>query len=658
MNVGGEREQEQEQEQERKKEREHRESRETAVPVREQVNPQHCWNTADIYPDSKAWYSDHGRLRNSLKQLKAYRGTLGSSPRQLLSGLESWFFLHKLLEKLEVFAFLNRAADGGCHENQQIDDQIRITSAEVEQAAGFFEPEILDLDPGYIAAAFHQEPGLLPYKRAIDTIIRRKPHILTEREENLTALWDGTRITRKAFTELVTADLDFGRVEVPIESQNNPQLQGRLMKQLPLTRANLSRFLIHPDREVRRQAYLHTYKVYDQHKHTLAALYEGSIRRDIVSARTRKYTSCREMALFPDAVPEKVYDSLIGAVRKRLPEFHDFFRIRKKQLGVSILRPYDLSVPLAPQQGIAFSYNQAVDLIIESLRPFPASYTDMLRNGLLAGWVDRYENRGKQAGAFTAGYYGFGTRKDGRGTESNSDTGDGGGPVHPYILVNYKPEVLRNLFTLAHESGHAMHTWYSIKNNPFSCYQYSILEAETAANVHELLLYRHLIAEEQDPSRKAFFLERQLGDLIAKLLRQTMLAEFEHAVHREAEEDRPITTDMLRKTFRNLAADYYGPEVIPEVVSDLEGLTIPHLYTRYYVYTYPLGASAALAAAEAVAGGEGAAADRYLEFLKSGGSRDPADALRMAGVDILDSFTLEKALDYTVRLMRDYRQLR
>ncbi|MCF7943712.1 MAG: oligoendopeptidase F family protein [Spirochaetia bacterium] len=646
MNAGGERERERKKEQEHRESRESRESRETAVPVREQVNPQHCWNTADIYPDSKAWFRDHDRLKAALKQLSAYRTTLGDSPRQLLSGLESWFFLHQLLEKLEVFAFLNRAADGGCRENQQIDDQIRITSAEVEQAAGFFEPEILDLDPGYIAAAFQQEPGLLPYKRTIDTIIRRKPHILTEREENLTALWDGTRITRKAFTELVTADLDFGMIEVPIESQYNPRQQGCPVKHMPLTRANLSRFLIHPDREVRRQAYLRTYNVYDQHKHTLAALYEGSIRRDIVSARTRKYTCCREMALFPDAVPEKVYDSLIGAVRKRLPEFHDFFRMRKNQLGVSILRPYDLSVPLVPQPEISFSYEQAVDLIIESLRIFPTPYTDMLRKGLLAGWVDRYENRGKQAGAFTAGYYGSGSEKD------------GGSLVHPYILVNYKPEVLRNLFTLAHESGHAMHTWYSIKNNHFSCYQYSILEAETAANVHEFLLYRHLIAQAQDLSQKAFFLERQLGDLIAKLLRQTMLAEFEHMVHREAEEDRPITTEVFRNTFRDLAADYYGPEVIPEVVSDLEGLTIPHLYTRYYVYTYPLGASAALAAVEAIAGGEGAAADRYLEFLKSGGSRDPVDALRMAGVDILDSFTLEKALDYTVRLMRDYRQLR
>jgi oligoendopeptidase F len=633
VNAGGKQEQEQEQE--------HRESRETAVPVREQVNPQHCWNTADIYPDSKAWFRDHDRLKTALKQFSAYRTTLGDSPRQLLSGLESWFSLHHLREKLEVFAFLNRAADGGCRENQQIDDQIRITAAEVEQAAGFFEPEILDLDPGYIEAAFQQEPGLLQYKRVIDTIIRRKPHILTEREEKLTALWDGTRITRKAFTELVTADLDFGMVE-----------------NVPLTRANLSRFLIHPDREVRRQAYLRTYKVYDQHKHTLAALYEGSIRRDVVSARTRKYTSCREMALFPDAVPEQVYDSLIGAVRKRLPEFHDFFRMRKNQLGVSILRPYDLSVPLVPQPEISFSYEQAVDLIIESLRPFPTSYTDVLRNGLLSGWVDRYENRGKQAGAFTAGYYGSGSEKD------------GGSLVHPYILVNYKPEVLRNLFTLAHESGHAMHTWYSIKNNHFSCYQYSILEAETAANVHEFMLYRHLIAQAQDSSQKAFFLERQLGDLIAKLLRQTMLAEFEHMIHREAEEDRPITTEVLRKTFRDLAADYYGPEVISEAVSDLEGLTIPHLHTRYYVYTYPLGASAALVlvdtiaagkeatAAEAVAEEKGAAADRYLEFLKSGGSRDPADALRIAGVDILDSFILEKALDYTVRLMRDYRQLR
>ena len=356
---------------------------------------------------------------------------------------------------------------------------------------------------------------------------------------------------------------------------------------------------------------------------------------DIYRARVRGYPSAREAALFPDRVDAAVYDNLIAAVHDNLAQLHTYYTLRKRILALDELRHYDVYVPLTSDVRVRHSYDDAVEVVIASLAPLGDDYCTTLRAGLRSGWVDRYENKGKRSGGFSAGSF----------------VGD------PYILMNYKEDVLRDVFTLAHEGGHSMHSWNSVRHNPIQHYSYSIFEAEVASTFNEQLLFHYLMERADSREMKAYLVGKQADDIIATIYRQTMFAEFEHLTHRMAEQGEPLTVDSLRATYRQLLERYFGAEMVLEEVSDLEGLRIPHFYNAFYVYKYATGLAAAVALAERVLDSGADARDRYMAFLRSGGSRYPLQSLQLAGVDMSTPAPVEQALRVFGTLVRQLEQL-
>ncbi|HKM08328.1 MAG TPA: M3 family oligoendopeptidase, partial [Sphaerochaeta sp.] len=350
----------------------------------------------------------------------------------------------------------------------------------------------------------------------------------------------------------------------------------------------------------------------------------------------RGYESCRQKALFPDNVPMSVYDNLVDSVHEALPSLHRYYQLRARLMGLDKLAHYDVYVPLVAGVQKNTPYEEAVETISEALAPLGEEYVSILKKGLTTErWVDRYENKGKRSGAFSSGCY----------------TGK------PYILLNYKEDVLRDLFTVAHEGGHSMHSYYSAKNNPYFHYDYTIFEAEVASTFNEQLVAKHLFETAKDKKTKAFILSKGLDDIVATLFRQTMFAEFEDITHRLSEEGTPLTVDLLRSEYRKLLELYFGPSVELEEESDLEGLRIPHFYSSFYVYKYATGISAAIALSQKVLNGGEKEKSDYLTFLKSGGSTYPIDSLKKAGVDMERKEPVEMALKHFSSLLDEFESL-
>jgi oligoendopeptidase F len=371
--------------------------------------------------------------------------------------------------------------------------------------------------------------------------------------------------------------------------------------------------MLDKNRKVRENAYKIFYGEFDKHKNTISELYSGSVLRDKYLAEIRGYPSARAKALFPDNVPEKVYDNLIETVRNNLPALHDYYRLRAEKLNLADgLRHWDVYVSIVDSADMNHTWQEAVNTVCSALEPLGEEYVSVLRTGLEGRWADRYENRGKRSGAFSAGSY----------------SGE------PYILMNFKENVLRDVFTMAHEGGHSMHSMYSAANNPFSHYSYTIFEAEVASTFNEQLLTSKLLNGTDKPETKAYLIGKQIDDIIATIFRQTMFAEFERDIHDMAENGRPVTLSTIRETYRKLLEEYFGPKMIFEKESDLESLRIPHFYRAFYVYKYATGLSAAMALSEKVINGGTAERESYLNFLKSGGSQFPIDSLKQAGVDM------------------------
>jgi oligoendopeptidase F len=470
-------------------------------------------------------------------------------------------------------------------------------AVQANAAAGYINPEILAIAAERMDGFIRSLPE---YKIVLSKIVRSRPYVLSEAEEKLLALQEEANQTaHKAFGALTDVDMEFGSIPTP-EGER------------PLTHSSFQAFMENPDRDLRQKAYSRFMGVFDAHRNTLAALLAGSVNLDIYKARARGFPSARAAHLFPDDVPQTVYDNLIETVHKSLAPLHRYYRLRCRVLGLGTLRMYDVKTPLVKNLESRHSYEEAAEIVLAALAPLGKEYTDTLREGLFGGWVDRYENKGKRSGAFSAGSY----------------QGD------PYILLNYKDDLLRDVFTLAHEAGHSMHSFYSVKNNPFQHYNYTIFEAEVASTFNEQLLCKYLADHADSRDFRAYLTGKQIDDIIATFFRQTMFAEFEHLCHRAAEEGRPLTLDGIRAIYRKLLEQYFGPAVNIEETDELEALRIPHFYRAFYVYKYATGIAAAISLSRRVlAGGEEARRD-YFGFLKSGGARFPLESLRLAGVDM------------------------
>ena len=582
----------------------------TSVPLRKDVPQKDKWDLSTLYACDDDWEKALASIDGLTENVLSFKGKLGQSSSSLLSALKALESLFRVVETVSNYAGLLYTADESDGANQDKDGRSTIVCSAAFSKIAFFDPELLAI-PDEKINEWKNLPEFKDYRIYIEKTLHTKPYTLSEKEERILSLQSETSQTaHNTFSLLTNVDLQFGTVKVDGEEK-------------PLTQSSWSVFMENPNRAVRKEAYDKFYGVFQTHEHTLASLYAGSVNQDVFIARARGYGSALQSRLYGDKVPESVYRNLIDTVHKNFPALHRFYALRKRVLGVDELRHYDVYVPLVKRVKTHTSYEEAVEICRNALSPLGSEYTDTLCGGLLGGWVDRYENKGKRSGAFSSGVY----------------TG------YPYILLNYKDDAIRDVFTMAHEGGHSMHSWYSKNNNPFMHYSYTIFEAEVASTFNEELVFRYLLKNATDGDMKKYLLSMRASDILATLHRQTMFAEFELKAHELVEKGSPLSAENIRKIYRGLLEQYFGPDMVFEPNSDMEGLRIPHFYGAYYVYKYATGISASLALAKRVTEGGKTELDDYFTFLKSGGSRYPIESLKVAGVDMSSTAPVQSALD-------------
>jgi oligoendopeptidase F len=479
-------------------------------------------------------------------------------------------------------------------------------------------PEIQAIDDDVISRYLADE-ALSQYKFYLTKILRYKPHTRSESEEQLLAMTrEMASGPSQVFGQLDNVDLDFGT----ITDEHG--------KQVELSHGNFSTFLINPDRRIRRKAFSRYYRAYQNHRHTLAATLANSIKKDLFYTRARDFANCRVSALFSDNVPESVYDNLTQTVKGNLQPLFKYLNFRQQVLGLDELHFYDTYVPIIEDVEFQMPYEQAVEVCIDALAPLGEAYGNILKPGLLGGWVDRYENRGKRSGAYSSGCY----------------------DSPPYILLNYEQGNINSLYTLMHEAGHSMHSYFSKKSQPYVTHDYTIFVAEVASTFNEDLLSRYLLElYRDDPKMKAYILNREIDNIRATLYRQTMFAEFEKIIHNIVEANAPLTLEVICEEYSKLLEIYFGDALVLDPELSLECLRIPHFYSAFYVYKYATGVSAAIALAQQVVEGDDSARQAYLDFLKLGGSKFPLDELLDAGVDMRSADPVARAIKHFSRLV-------
>jgi len=592
------------------------------IPDRKNVKIEHQWNLVKLFKSEEKWEESLKEFESMIPPLRDFKGTISHSAQSLKDCMDYMNNVDQLDERLGVYAFLRQAEDQGNSESAGRMSRYTRVATQAGAAVSFFNPELLSIDSATMAG-FLENDLLKEYRITLNKMLRFKPHVLSEKEETLLAKQqEFTSTPSKAFNALTNVDIQFGEIETKEGKQ-------------PLTNATFNLLLQNEDPEVRKNTYDTFYGQLDNHKNTIAELFGGSVQTDIFSSSIRNFTSARKASLFTDDVQEEVYDSLIKAVNDSLPALHEYYELRKQVLGLKEQHIYDTKTPLVKDVKATHTYEEAVEKIYSALEPMGDEYRNTLKEGLLGNWVDRYENKGKRSGAFSYGTY-------------NGE---------PYIMMNYNDENIRDMFTLAHEGGHSMHSWYSVRNNPFQHYNYAIFEAEVASTFNEQLLGDYLLKNTDSKEMKAYLIGNQIDDILATIYRQTMFAEYEHICHKMVEEGNPLTVDSLRSEYRKLLEKYFGPSVILEETSDLEGLRIPHFYRAFYVYKYATGLSASITLAGKVINGGEKEKEDYTNFLKSGGSRFPLESLNLAGVDMSNPEPVKKALEHFADLVKELKDL-
>jgi len=570
------------------------------LPERAEVAREDCWDLSSLFEDDQSWEQSLASLDQRIDTYETFRGRLGESPQTLLEAFQFDADFSRDAERVAIYAFLKSCEDQGNSDYQAMKSRFQTLAVRASQAASFLQPELLAIEPDAMEKLI-SDPVLDPFRLQLERVLRERPHTLSDREEKLLAMQgEMASAAGNAFRQLNDVDLRFGTLE---DAEGNEQ---------ELSHASFIQFLNSPSGEVRRNAFLQYYQEVGEHENTFAATLAGSIHRDVYYSRARNHPSSLEAALFPDNVPVEVYDNLISAVRDSLPSVHRYFDVRRRKMGLDTIHHYDTYVPILSGMKKDHTWDEAVDVVIESLQPLGEEYSRVLEQGLRRRWADRYPNRGKQSGAFSCGSF----------------DGD------PYILMNFKSDVLNDVFTLTHEAGHSMHSWYSASHQPFQYYNYTIFVAEVASTFNEQLLTEHLLKRAEDDQERAYLINNQLDSIRATVVRQTMFAEFEKRTHEMAEAGEPLTVASFRQVYRELLDAYFGPEFEVDKELELECFRIPHFYRAFYVYKYATGLSAAVALSRRVLEGGQAELNDYLKFLSEGCSKDPLDLLRDAGVDM------------------------
>ena len=592
------------------------------IKSRSEVPTGDTWDLSPIFANDAAWEHECSDLASRYEGIHAFKGALGKCAADLASALNFESSLDRSTERLAQYAGLRLSEDSSNADALDRDGRLSSLCAKISEACSWVAPEIQEI-PDATFEEFLADPQLADWKTSLQRLRRLKPHILSNKEERLISLsMPAIGGHHETFSQLTNVDMTFGTV-------CNDRGQ-----EVELTQSSFSSLLQRPDRSVRKEAFEKFYTEFRAHRYTLASSLSSSIKGDVFLAKARHYPSAREASLFADNVPVAVYDSLIKAVRSRLPVLHKYYALRQRIFNLPDLHVYDTYAPLVSAVQSDVPFDEAIGMVLQSLHPLGADYTETLGRGLRKErWCDRYENKGKRSGAFSYGTY----------------------QAPPYILMNYKQDVFSDIYTLAHEAGHSMHTWYSRKTQSFQNYHYPIFLAEVASTFNEILLTEHLLSETKDRAMRAYLINRQIDDLRGTLFRQTMFAEFEKISHAAEESGAALTLESFRKMYRELLDTYFGSGVMIDEELELECLRIPHFYSAFYVYKYATGISAAITLADQVL--KTGDTERYFGFLKSGGSKFPIETLSEAGVNMGSPEPVNAALALFERRVMELEEL-
>ncbi len=578
---------------------------------RSEVKEEFTWNLSDMYPDADAWERDVKKLQDMAEELAKFEGKVTASAANLLSVLEQNVALDRIASLAMNYASRLSDQDTSDTVHQGMCQRLSSVLSGIRSTLSFVDPEILETDENVIESYYAEEPGLELYRDYIKEIFRMKPHALSAELEKVMAMTSEMgRIPSQTFSIFNNSDLTF------------PEMEDENGDTVRITHGRYIALMESSDRRVRKEAFEKLYATYTQYKNTLASLYSGQVKKQIFSAKMRKYNSTLEAAVNGNNVSPAVYDNLITTVNKNLDKLHRYVSLRKKYLGLDELHMYDIYTPMLPDSAKKVTYEEAKTTVLKALAPLGEDYVKVVEEGFNNRWIDVYENVGKRSGAYSSGSY----------------------ETHPYVLLNYN-DTLDNMFTLAHEMGHAMHSYLSNKTQPFIYAHYKIFVAEVASTCNEILLMEYLLKNTTDKKERAYLLNHYLDSFKGTVYRQTMFAEFERESNRMAEEGISLTADVLSKLYHDLNCKYYGSDMISDPEIAVEWAKIPHFYYNFYVYQYATGFSSAVAIAHNILKNGAPAVEAYKKFLSSGCTDAPVELLKIAGVNLESPKPIQDALD-------------
>ena len=589
---------------------------------RSEADSKYTWKLEDMVAEDSQWEQMFKGASGEISEYASYKERLAGSADTLYACLLFDDKLSQKIERLYVYARMRSDEDTTVQRYQDMFSRAQTLSYRAAENSSFLVPEILSMDRELLEQYMAADNGIGHFKRALEIILARRDHTLSgEMEELLAQSYDATQGASQIFTMFNNADVKF------------PVITGESGEGIQITHGNYISLMENQDRRIRKDAFEGLYSVYEQFSNTLAAAFSSNVKQAVFYAKAKKYASSREYYLADNEVPELVYDNLVKAVRENIVKLHEYTRVRKDVLGVDELHMYDLYVPMVAAADRRYTYEEAKSIVLEGLAPLGEEYLSLLKQGFDSRWIDVYENEGKRSGAYSWGTYGS----------------------HPYVLLNFHG-TLNDVFTLAHEMGHSIHTWYSDRNQPFTYAGYKIFVAEVASTCNEALLIRHLLKKAGSREEKAYLLNHFLESFRGTLFRQTMFAEFEDMAHKKAARGESLTAESLCSIYRQLNADYFGPAMTVDRQIDYEWERIPHFYTPFYVYQYATGFSAAVAISSRIMSGEPGALEGYKKFLSGGCSMKPIDLLKLCGVDMSTTRPVDEALGFFGELIEEFKK--
>ena len=590
------------------------------MPVRSEIDDEFKWAVNDLYSTDEAWEKDYKKVCGDAGQPGTYKGHIGDSSDNLYNALKEYENAEYVAEKVYVYAFMKYYEDTGNATYQEMSGKAQIAVMKVSEKYAFLEPELVSIPEEKLADFFRCNDKLSEYRHFIEDCLAQKEHTLSEKEEALLAKASRmSTVPNEVFSKFNNADVRFGK----IKSEDGTEIE--------LTNGNYVTFMESQNRTVRKDAFEALYKQYKAYINTLASAFYGNVKQAMFYAQARGYASTLDMYLDGSFIPESVYKNLIDTVNKNLDKMHRYVEIRENALKVDELHFYDIYAPMVEDISWKITYEEAKEIVIKALEPMGEEYVSHIKEGFDNGWVDVYENTGKRSGAFSWGAYG----------------------THPYVFLNYQ-NTLNDVFTLIHEMGHAMHTYYSNTSQPYIYAGYKIFVAEVASTCNEALLMQYMLKNTEDEKRRRYLLNHFYEQFKGTLYRQTMFAEFEMEAHARAERGEVLSAQSLCEMYRQLNEKYFGENMVIDEEIACEWARIPHFYTPFYVYQYATGYSAAIAISSRILAGDESVIKGYRQFLSGGCSKHPIELLKLCGIDMNSPQVVQDALDVFGELLSQW----